>query len=123
MILVDTSIWVDHLRAGDELLQNLLVKEQVLAHPFVIGELALSGMRQRARRLTELHQLPMAVVARHDEVMRFVEQQRLHGQGLSYVDAHVLAATRMTPGASLWTRDKSLSVAAERLLLAARIMH
>lgn len=121
MILVDTSVWVDHLRVGDELLQGLLNKERVLAHPIVIGELALGGLRQRAAKLGQLVRLPAANVARHDEVMELVEQQRLYGLGLSYADVHLLAATRLTPGASLWTRDKSLSAAAEKMSLAARL--
>ncbi len=123
MILVDTSVWVDYLRIGDELLQDLLDREQVLAHPFVIGELALGGMRQRAAKLHQLLRLPAANVARHDEVMQLVEQQRLYGLGLSYADVHLLAATRLTAAATLWTRDKTLSAAAEKLSLAARVTH
>ncbi len=123
MILVDTSIWVDHLRTGDELLQELLSREQVLLHPFVFGELALGGLRHRAGTLFQLRQLPTATVAQHDEVIRLVEQEILYGLGLSYIDAHILAATRLTPGASLWTRDKSLSAAAEKLSVAARVTH
>jgi predicted nucleic acid-binding protein len=123
VILVDTSIWVDHLRMGDELLQDLLGKDQVLAHPFVIGELALGGMRRRASTLAQLRQLPVAKVARHDEVMRLAERASLYGSGLSYVDAHLLAATRLTAGATLWTRDKNMSAAAEKLLIAARVTH
>jgi hypothetical protein len=73
--------------------------------------------------LLQLERLPLANVARHNEVMRLIDRQRLHGAGLSYVDVHLLAATRMTPGATLWTRDKSLSATAERLSLAARVTH
>jgi hypothetical protein len=123
MILVDTSVWVDHLRIGDALLQDLLAKDLVLAHPFVVGELALGSIPQRAATLRQLLRLPVAIVALHDDVVRMVDQQRLHGSGLSYVDAHILAATRLTPGASLWTRDKSLSVAAEKLSVVARVTH
>jgi predicted nucleic acid-binding protein len=123
MILVDTSIWVDHLRIGDELLQELLAEEQVLLHPYVYGELALGGLRHRTGTLFQLRQLPTANIAHHNEVMRLVEQEILHDVGLSYIDAHVLAATRLTPGASLWTRDKSLSAAAEKLSVAARVTH
>ena len=106
---------------GDELLQDLLAKEQVLMHPFVLGELALGGMRRRAEKLRELRQLPTTEVASDDEVMRFIEQHRLYGLGLSYIDVHLIAATRLTPGASFWSRDKSLSAAAERLTVAARV--
>ena len=123
MILVDTSVWVDHLRIGDDRLRELLAREQVLVHPFIIGELALGGLRRRTGTLRRLHQLPMASVARHDEVMRMVEQQKLYGIGLSYVDVHMLAAARLTQDTRLWTRDKSLSAAAERLSLAAHVTH
>lgn len=123
MILIDTSIWVDHLRIGDELLQDLLDKDQVLAHPFVIGELGLGSIPQRVATLQQLHRLPSATVARHDDVMRLVDQQRLYGSGLSYIDVHLLAAARLTPGASLWSRDKRLSAAAEKLSIAERVTH
>ena len=81
VILVDTSIWVDHLRIGDELLQDLLAKDQVLLHPFVFGELALGSLRHRAGTLFQLRQLPTVNVAHHDEVMRLVEQAILYGLG------------------------------------------
>ncbi len=123
MILVDTSVWVDHLRIGDELLQDLLDRDHVLAHPFVIGELGLGSIPQRAATLLQLRRLPSAIVAHHDDVMRLVDQQRLYGSGLSYVDVHVLAAARLTPGASLWTRDKRLFAAAEKLSVSARVTH
>ncbi|HEY2621165.1 MAG TPA: type II toxin-antitoxin system VapC family toxin [Acetobacteraceae bacterium] len=123
MILVDTSVWVDHLRMGDELLQDLLDRDQVLAHPFVIGELALGSIPQRAATLRQLLRLPAANVARHDEVMQLVEQQWLYGVGLGYADVHLLAATRLTSAATLWTRDKSLAAAADKLSLAARVTH
>jgi predicted nucleic acid-binding protein len=123
VILVDTSVWVDHLRIGDELLQDLLDQEQVLAHPFVIGELALGSIPQRAATLRQLLRLPAANVAHHDEVMQLVDRHRLYGLGLSYADVHLLAATRLTSAATLWTRDKSLSAVAERLSLAARVTH
>jgi predicted nucleic acid-binding protein len=123
VILVDTSVWVDHLRAGDALLQALLDKEQVLSHPFVIGELGLGSIPQRATTLRQLNRLPVSLVAHHDDVMLLVDQQRLYGSGLSYVDVHLLAATRLTPDATLWSRDKNLSAAAKRLSLAARVTH
>jgi predicted nucleic acid-binding protein len=73
--------------------------------------------------LQQLHRLPSATVARHDDVMRLVDQQRLYGSGLSYIDVHLLAAARLTPGASLWSRDKRLSAAAEKLSIAERVTH
>jgi predicted nucleic acid-binding protein len=123
VILVDTSVWVDYLRVGDELLQDLLNRESVLSHELIIGELALGSLRNRQVVLAQLLRLPEALMARHEEVMRLLEQQRLYGSGLSYVDLHVLAAARLTPDASLWTRDKALLSAAEKLSLAARVTH
>ena len=108
MILVDTSVWVDHLRAGDHTLVRLLESKQVLIHPFVIGELALGNIRQRANLLAELQNLPQARLASDQEVLRFIELHELFGMGIGYVDAHLLASVRLTAGASLWTRDKRL---------------
>ena len=101
MILVDTSVWIDHLRAGDAALAALLDANRVLAHPFVIGEIALGSLRQRDLVLGALRDLPRAVVATDDEVDRMIEDQVLYGLGISYVDAHLLAATRLTPGSAL----------------------
>jgi predicted nucleic acid-binding protein len=108
VILVDTSVWVDHLRVGDHTLVRLLESRQVLSHPFVIGELALGNIRQRANLLAELQNLPQARLASDQEVLRFIELQELFGMGIGYVDAHLLASVRLTAGASLWTRDKRL---------------
>lgn len=108
MILVDTSVWVDHLRAPDETLTGLLEGSRVLAHPFVIGELALGCLRERDLVIGALQDLPQATVATDNEVLRFIGQHRLFGLGIGYVDAHLLAAVRLTSGASLWTRDKRL---------------
>jgi predicted nucleic acid-binding protein len=118
VILVDTSIWVDHLRAGNPALRRLLDSSLVLAHSFVTGELALGNLRHRARVLGALHALPQASVAADREVLHFIEQQALYGLGIGYVDAHLLAAVRLTPGATLWTRDKRLHTVAVRLGLA-----
>ncbi|MBU3694592.1 MAG: type II toxin-antitoxin system VapC family toxin [Rhodocyclaceae bacterium] len=119
MILVDTSVWVDHLRAGDAGLTALLEEASVLTHPFVIGEIALGQLRQRQLILECLEELPRAPLASHVEVMTFIEQQGLPGRGIGYVDAHLLAAVCLAPGSSLWTRDKRLLAAATRLGLAA----
>lgn len=120
MILVDTSVWVDHLRKGDPALARLLDNGMVLAHPFVIGELALGNLRQRDLILTALQDLPRAVAATEQEVLLFIDQHALAGAGIGYVDAHLLAAVRLTAGATLWTRDKRLLGVAQRLDLAAR---
>ncbi len=117
MILADTSVWVDHLRKGDQALARLLDNGMVLAHPFVIGELALGNLRQRDFILTALQDLPQAVVATGQDVLLFIDQHALAGIG--YVDAHLLAAVRLTAGATLWTRDKRLLGVAQRLDLAA----
>ena len=121
MILVDTSVWVDHLRAADSALVRLLDTTQVVMHPFVLGELALGNLPQRSLILGTLQLLPQAVVASDEEVLNFIDRHRLVGLGIGYVDVHLLAATRLTAGASLWTRDKSLRQIAKRLALAATV--
>lgn len=118
MILVDTSVWIDHLRAGDQGLTRLLEAGRVLAHPFVIGELALGNLRQRDLVLRTLHDLPQASVATDGEVLHFVDRHRLYGLGIGYVDAHLLAAVKLTAAAGLWTHDKPLERAASRLGMA-----
>ena len=118
MILVDTSIWIDHLRARDERLVNLLIGGTVLSHPFVIGEIALGGLRNPARVLNELQRLPVASVATDQEVLRLIRDRALSGRGIGYVDAHLLAAVRLSAGATLWTRDKRLLNVARELSLA-----
>jgi predicted nucleic acid-binding protein len=117
MILVDTSVWVDHLRKTDEALARLLGLEMILAHPFVIGELALGNLRQRATVLNALSDLPQADIATDSEVLRFIDGQALFGRSIGYVDAHLLAATRLTVGAVLWTRDARLHAVAAELNL------
>ena len=119
MILLDTSVWVDHLRVGDKDVASLLVSGHVLAHPFVAGELALGNLRQRQAILSALQDLPRANVAADQEVLHFIERHALAGLGVGYVDAHLLASTQLTAGSSLWTRDKGLLRVAERLELAA----
>jgi len=118
VILVDTSIWFDHFRVGDQGLAGLLEAGKVLAHPFVIGELALGNLPQRDQALRELQDLPQAKVATDREVLYFVDRHRLFGLGVGYVDAHLLAAVSLTAGAGLWTRDRRLGRAADRLGLA-----
>ena len=121
MILADASVWIDHLRGGDEMLAHLLETGQVLAHPFVIGELALGNLRPRKSILRDLDDLPQARVAEDTEVIHFIEQNRLYGLGIGYVDAHLLAAVRLTPGTSLLTRDKRLLTAAAQLGLSPKL--
>ena len=108
MILVDTSVWVDHLRAGDDALASFLKVGQVLMHPCVLGEIALGRLRRRDLILSDLRALPQIAVATDAEVLTFVERHRLFGLGIGWVDVHLLAAIQLTPGAFLWTRDKRL---------------
>ena len=115
MILVDTSVWVDHLRQGDSVLAGLLNTQKVLTHPFVVGELALGFLRQRAIVLGALRNLPQATTASDDEVLDFIDSRALAGQGIGYSDVHLLASVALTPGSLLWTRDKNLRAAAARL--------
>jgi predicted nucleic acid-binding protein len=118
MILVDTSIWIDHLRAGDEHLADLLNSSQVLAHPFVIGELACGNLHQRDDILRLLNDLPRAPLASQEEVLHFIERNKLKGQGIGFIDAHLLAATALADTALIWTRDKRLQKTAGKLKLA-----
>jgi predicted nucleic acid-binding protein len=118
VILVDTSIWVDHLRTGDKALTDLLDTGMVLAHPFVTGELALANLRQRELVLGALSDLPQANVATDAEVLHFIERHALFGRGVGYVDVHLLVAVRLTAGAALWTHDKRLHGIADQLGLA-----
>jgi predicted nucleic acid-binding protein len=115
MILVDTSVWIDHLKSGDDGLAGLLQRGEVLMHPFVLGELALGSLRQRRLVLDSLRDLPSAATASDPEVLLFIETAGLSGAGIGYVDAHLLASVRLTTGASLWTRDKRLSKVYEAL--------
>ena len=118
MILVDTSVWVDHLRAGNQTLANLLNRGMVLAHPFVIGELALGVLRQRDLVLEALSDLPQASVATDSEVRQFIARHQLFGRGIGYVDVHLLTTVRLTAGAALWKQDQRLHSVAEQLRLA-----
>ncbi len=121
MILVDSSVWIDHLRSADAGLAELLNRGQVLAHPFVIGELALGSLRQRANIISALQDLPKAAVADDGEVMGFIDRHGLFGRGIGYIDAHLLASVRLTADAALWTRDKRLHEIASDLGIAAAL--
>jgi predicted nucleic acid-binding protein len=118
VILVDTSVWVQHLRAADRALVTLLNVGQVLGHPFVVGELALGNLKPRKIVLVSLQKLPQVTMSTDKEVLHFVDRYALCGTGIGYIDAHLLAALRLTPGAVLWTRDKPLQLVAEKLGLA-----
>ncbi len=117
MILVDTSVWVDHLRRGDDGLVSLLNDAQVMAHPFVIGELACGNLNNRTEVLSRLKDLPVIPTATDAEVLFFIEQRQLMGLGIGYVDAHLLATTALSSSLRLWTRDRSLRAVAASLEL------
>ena len=123
MILVDTSVWIDHFRHNDPSLSRSLNQRQVLSHPFVIGELALGSLRQRDLILEALRGLPSVLVAHDVEVHAFIDLHRLFGIGIGYIDAHLLAATLLTPDVQFWTRDKRLRAAALRLGVDANLDH
>lgn len=123
MILVDTSVWIDHLRHGDAELTRLLNAGQVLTHRFVIGELSLGSLQNRNIVLSTLQNLPQAIVASDDEVLHFIENHGLFGTGIGYIDAHLLAAVRLSPSALLWTRDKRLLAESVRLGLCVNLTH
>jgi predicted nucleic acid-binding protein len=118
LILADTSVWVDHLRRGDDDLADALERGMVLMHLFVIGEIACGSLADRASVLELLHDLPQAKIASSDEVLAFIERNRLHGKGIGYVDVHLLASTALSHDAKLWTHDKRLHAAAVGLGLA-----
>lgn len=123
MILVDTSVWIGHLRQGDVELTRLLNAGRVLTHRFVIGELALGNLQNRNTVLSALQNLPQVIAASDDEVFHFIESNVLFGTGIGYIDAHLLAAVRLSPGALLWTRDKRLLAESARLGVCVNLTH
>ena len=120
MLLVDTSVWIDHFRRSGHPLADSLESRDVLCHPWVRGELALGSLAARSQVLRLLAALPQALVASADEVMRLVDLHALQGTGIGWVDAQLLTSARLTPGATLWTADKRLAGEAGRLGVAHR---
>jgi len=118
VILVDTSVWIDHFHKPVVALAAALEAEEVLVHPFVIGELACGELRRRREILDLLAALPGAVTASDAEVLELIEDRRLMGKGLGYIDAHLLAAVMLTEAARLWTSDKRLRIVAAQLQIA-----
>lgn len=117
MVLVDTSVWVAHLRQGNIGLEALLQEGRVACHPFIIGELACGNLHNRSEIITMLQALPRTIEAEHEEVMQFIDNYRLMGKGLGYIDLHLLASARLS-GVPLWTLDKTLHEMAIKLGLA-----
>jgi len=121
MILVDSSVWIDHFRNGVAALGDLLQKDLVLCHPAIVGELALGQPRQEEKIIADMSELLTAELADHDEVLHFIRRNGLGGSGIGYADAHLLASTQLTADATLWTRDRRLKAMAQRLGLDAGI--
>jgi predicted nucleic acid-binding protein len=117
VILVDTSIWVDHLRLGDGVLVALLNSGSVLGHPWIVGEVALGNLAHRDEVIGLLQGLPQATLATDSEMLTLIQKESLSGTGIGYVDAQLLAATRLSSDARLWTWDKRLSAVTDRLEL------
>ncbi len=123
MILVDTSVWIDHLRHGDVELTKILNAGQVLTHRFVIGELALGNLLGRNAVLGALQNLPQLSAASDEEALHFIESRALFGTGIGYIDAHLLSAVLLSPGTLLWTRDKRLFAESAKLGLSVNLTH
>lgn len=115
MIIVDTGIWIDHLKVPELRLAVLGEALEALVHPYVLGEFALGSLPRRAHLLQRMAGMPQPPLARHAHVMRLIETEKLFSTGIGYVDAHLLAAARLLPGGRIWTRDGRLHVQAERL--------
>lgn len=115
MIILDTSVWIDHTRENNEHLFELFKRGKILIHPFTIGEITLGSLRDGDKIITSLMEMPRPNVASETEVLALIRKRFLAGSGIGYVDAHLLAATQLTPEASLWTRDKRLRRVAEAM--------
>ena len=115
MVLVDTSVWVDHLRSREPEVASLVDKRQIVIHPMVIGELACGNLSNRQEVLRYLSRLPRTLVAKDDEVLFFIKQRRLMGCGIGYIDAHLLAATVLHGTMRLWTHDRQMITVADEL--------
>ena len=118
MVLVDSSVWIEHFKNAEIRLLDLLHNNQVLVHEMVIGELMLGTIKQRNLVIALLNDMTSAHVARHQELMHFVSQNNLYEQGIGWVDCHLLASCKITPEATLWTMDKRLAAMAQKLHIA-----
>lgn len=114
MTLVDSSVWIDHLRHANSSLIELLESDQALCHPFVVGELACGYLRSRVPTINLLQTLPQAPIAEHDEVLMLIERHQLMASGIGWLDAHLLGSALLAR-AAIWTHDRPLAKAAHRL--------
>jgi hypothetical protein len=114
MILADTSVWIDHFRLGNNRLETLLKEDQIVCHPFIIGELACGNLKNRQEIIRMLELLPQGTIAGHNEVLYFIDKHRIQGSGIGWIDAHLLASCYLT-GCTIWTLDKSLSKIAKNI--------
>lgn len=112
MLLADTSVWIDHLRKGDKRLADRLNATAIAIHPHIIGEVSLGSLKDRKTVIALLRNLPEAVIATDSEVLDMIAERRLHGRGIGYVDAHLLASTLLSAPMRLWTRDARLNAVA-----------
>ena len=117
MILVDTSVWVNHFRRGEPILSAALEAGEVLTHAFVIGEIACGNLKRRSEVLSLMRELPPSPTATDEEAQHFIDQHKLMGRGIGYIDVHLLASALLAGNATLWTHDKRLSATADRLAL------
>ena len=116
MVLVDTSIWVTHLRQGTRRLEKLLMDAEIMCHSFIIGELACGNLKNRNEILSLLQSLPMTPTIEFDEFLFFIDRNHLMGKGVGFVDVHLLASAQLA-GVPLWTADKRLKSVADQLKL------
>lgn len=114
MILVDTSVWISHLREGNPSLEKILGDGEVACHAFVIGELACGNLKRRSEILSLLRELPQVIEVDYEEALQFLERNRLFGKGLGFIDVHLLASALLT-GVPLWTLDRKLGDVAHEL--------
>lgn len=121
MILADTSVWADHLRRADAMMSACLDVQEIVMHPFVLGELSLGSMPRYDAVIDSLLELPSVQIAQPHEVLVLIRENRLMGTGVGYVDAHLLASSLIMPGTQVWTRDKRLKRAAEKLGVASAL--
>lgn len=123
MVLVDTSVWIDHLRSKSKPLISLLEQSQVSIHPMIIGELACGNLRHRTQLLGLWENLPHVVEASHSEVLLCLEKNRLMGKGVGFIDLHLLSSTLLSTNTSLWTHDRRLQNLAESLGISWKTAH